>query len=285
MRWQLGRQSSNVEDRRGMSAPRVGGIGCLGLLVIIAISYFTGTNPLELLQQVGTDTSVSTQPPPAATQGTDAEREFVGSVLGSTEDAWTRIFAAGNRQYQVPRLVLFENAVTSACGFTSAAVGPFYCPPDQKVYLDLSFFRELSQQFGASGDFAKAYVIAHEVGHHVQNLLGISEQIDRARRRASEAQSNALSVLQELQADCFAGVWGQHAPDAEGRSMLENGDVEDGLRAAEAIGDDLIQKRSQGYVNPESFTHGTSKQRAYWLRRGLETGQIDACNTLPSEER
>jgi hypothetical protein len=285
MRWQLGRQSSNVEDRRGMTVPRAGGIGCLGLVVVIAIAYLTGSNPLELLQQMGTDTSISTQAPPATTGGTDTEGKFVRVVLGSTEDAWTQIFAAGNQQYQAPKLVLFENAVSSACGFNSAAVGPFYCPPDHKVYLDLSFFRELSQRFGASGEFAEAYVIAHEVGHHVQNLLGISDQIDRARRRASETQSNALSVIQELQADCFAGVWGHHAKDAEGRSMLEEGDVEDGLRAAQAIGDDLIQKRSQGYVNPESFTHGTSQQRAYWLRRGLETGRIDSCNTLESDGR
>ena len=285
MRWQLSRQSDNVEDRRGMNVPRAGGIGCLGLIVIIAIAYLTGTNPLELLQQVGTDTSVSTQPPPAATQGTDTGLKFVRAVLGSTEDAWTEIFAAANRQYQAPKLVLFENAYPSACGYNSSAVGPFYCPGDEKVYLDLSFFRELSQRFGASGDFAQAYVIAHEVGHHVQNQLGISEQIDRARRRASESQSNALSVLQELQADCFAGVWGNHAKDAQGRSLLEDGDVEEGLRAAEAIGDDLIQKRSQGYVNPESFTHGTSQQRAYWLRRGLETGQVNACNTMDSGGR
>jgi len=279
MRWQLSRQSSNIEDRRGLRMPQAGGIGCLGLVVIIVISYLTGSNPLDLLQQAGTDTSISTQAPAVAPGGSDAARDFVAAVLGDTEDAWTQIFASDGRRYQPPTLVLFENAVSSACGFNSAAVGPFYCPPDHKVYLDLSFFQELSRRFGASGDFAQAYVIAHEVGHHVQNLLGISDQIDRLRRRASERQSNALSVLQELQADCFAGVWGNHAGR---RDILEAGDVEEGLRAAEAIGDDLIQKRSQGYVNPESFTHGTSEQRAHWLRRGLETGRVDACNTLES---
>jgi predicted metalloprotease len=279
MRWQLGRKSSNIEDRRGMSIPRTGGIGCIGLLIVIAIAYFTNTNPLELLQQVDTGTSVSTQETSVPRSGPDKERDFVASVLGDTEDAWGQIFADAGRQYRAPKLVLFEGAVSSACGFNSAAVGPFYCPPDQKVYLDLSFFQQLDQRFGASGDFAQAYVIAHEVGHHVQNLLGISDQIDRARRRASEAESNALSVLQELQADCFAGVWGYHAGS---KNLLEAGDVEEGLQAAEAIGDDLIQKRSQGYVNPESFTHGTSEQRARWLRRGLESGRVDACNTLSS---
>jgi uncharacterized protein len=279
MRWQMSRQSSNIEDRRGMNVPRAGGIGCLGLVVVLVISYLTGSNPLELLQQLGTDTSVPTQERSAAPAGNDEGRQFVAAVLGSTEDAWSQIFAAGGRQYQPPKLVLFENAVSSACGFNSAAVGPFYCPPDQKVYLDLSFFQQLSQRFGASGDFARAYVIAHEVGHHVQNLLGISDQIDSARRRASEREANALSVLQELQADCFAGVWGHHA---NRKDLLDPGDVEEGLNAAQAIGDDLIQKRSQGYVNRDSFTHGTAEQRVYWLRRGLETGRVDACNTLES---
>jgi len=283
MRWQIGRRSSNVEDRRGMSAPRAGGIGCLGLAVIIAIAYFTGTNPLELLQQVGTDTSVSTQAPSVTPGVNDTDRAFVESVLGSTEDVWAEVFAGEGRRYQPPHLVLFENAVRSACGFNSAAVGPFYCPPDQYVYLDLSFFNELGRRFGAPGDFAQAYVIAHEVGHHVQNLLGISDEVDRLRRRANEREANALSVLLELQADCFAGVWGNHA--AKVKDYLEAGDVEEGLKAAQAIGDDLIQKRSQGYVNPDSFTHGTSEQRVSWLRRGLQTGRLDSCNTFDSAAR
>ena len=282
MRWQLSRKSSNVEDHRGMTAPRAGGIGCLGIVVIIVIAYLTGSNPLELLQQVGTDTTVSTQEPAAVPGQNDEASDFVRAILGDTEDAWTGIFASDGQQYQAPKLVLFTGAVSSACGYNSAAVGPFYCPPDQKVYLDLSFFQELSRRFGASGDFAQAYVIAHEVGHHVQNLLGISDEIDRLRRRSSETQANALSVMQELQADCLAGVWGNHA---HRKNLLEAGDIEEGLRAAEAIGDDLIQKRSQGYINPESFTHGTSEQRAYWLRRGLETGRVDACNTMESVSR
>jgi len=278
MRWQMSRRSSNVEDRRGIGVPKAGGIGCLGIVVVIVIAYLTGSNPLELLQQVGTDTSTQVQERSSPSTGTDADGLFVRHILGSTEDAWSQVFASNGLQYEPPTLVLFENAVSSACGFNSAAVGPFYCPPDQKVYLDLSFFHQLSSQFGASGDFARAYVIAHEVGHHVQNLLGISEQIDRARRDAGERESNALSVLQELQADCFAGVWGHYANQKE--RVLEPGDIEDGLNAAESIGDDLIQKRSQGYVNRDSFTHGTSQQRAYWLRRGLETGRVDSCNTL-----
>jgi len=282
MRWQLSRRSTNVEDRRGMGVPKAGGVGCLGLVIIIVIAYLTGNNPLELLQQVGTDTSVSTQAP-ATAPGTapDSGREFVEAILGSTEDVWTEIFAEAGRQYQIPILVLYRDAVSSACGFNSAAVGPFYCPPDRQVYLDPSFFQELSRRFGAPGDFANAYVIAHEVGHHVQNLLGISDRIQRLSRRASETEANRLSVLQELQADCFAGVWGNHA-HKQNPNLLEAGDVEAGLNAAQAIGDDLIQKRSRGYVSPESFTHGSSEQRAYWLRRGLETGRVDACNTMES---
>ncbi len=278
MRWQMSRKSTNVEDRRGMTMPRAGGIGCLGLIVIMAIAYFTGSNPLELLQQVGTDTSAPVQQRTSTPAANDTEGEFMRHVLGSTEDAWSQIFASEGMQYRVPTLVLFEDQVQSACGFSSAAVGPFYCPPDQKVYIDLSFFQQLSRQFGASGDFAQAYVIAHEVGHHVQNLLGISEQIERARSRAGERDANRLSVMLELQADCLAGVWGHYANQKE--RILDPGDIEEGLNAAQSIGDDLIQKRSQGYVNPDSFTHGTSQQRAYWLRRGLESGQVGACNVM-----
>jgi uncharacterized protein len=278
LRWESGRRSTNIEDRRGMSVgTRTGGISCLGLLVILVISWLTGQNPLRLLQQVGGE-QVSTQPPPSApVPGNDPQREFVSVVLGSTEDTWTRIFSDSGRQYRAPTLVLFSDAVESACGLNSAAVGPFYCPPDQKVYLDLSFFRELDQRFGAPGDFAQAYVIAHEVGHHVQNLLGISGQLDRMRRRAGEAEANELSVRLELQADCFAGVWGYHA---QNRNLLEAGDVEEGLRAAQMIGDDLLQKRARGYANPESFTHGTSEQRKYWLMRGLQSGRLDQCDTI-----
>jgi uncharacterized protein len=278
MRWQLGRQSTNIEDRRGMGmAPRAGGIGCLGLVVVLVLSYLTGQNPLELLQQVGTP-PVTTNVPESVPSGYDAERDFVARVLGDTEDTWGQIFAANGRQYEPPKLVLFTDAVRSACGFNSAAVGPFYCPPDQRVYLDLSFFRELDRRFGAPGDFAQAYVIAHEVGHHVQNLLGTSEQVHQMRSRKGEAEANALSVRQELQADCFAGVWSHHAQQQ--RNLLEAGDVEEGMRAAQAIGDDMLQKRAQGYINPESFTHGTAEQRARWLKRGLQTGRIDQCDTF-----
>jgi uncharacterized protein len=278
MRWQLGRQSTNIEDRRGMGmAPRAGGIGCLGLVVVLVLSYLTGQNPLELLQQVDT-APVTTNVPESVPLGYDAERDFVARVLGDTEDTWGQIFAANGRQYQPPKLVLFTDAVRSACGFNSAAVGPFYCPPDQRVYLDLSFFRELDRRFGAPGDFAQAYVIAHEVGHHVQNLLGTSDQVHQMRSRLSEVEANALSVRQELQADCFAGVWSHHAQQQ--RNLLEAGDVEEGMRAAQAIGDDMLQKRAQGYINPESFTHGTAEQRARWLKRGLQTGRIDQCDTF-----
>jgi predicted metalloprotease len=278
MRWQLGRQSTNIEDRRGMGmAPRAGGIGCLGLVVVLILSYLTGQNPLELLRQVDTG-PVTTSVPESAPAGYDAERDFVARVLGDTEDTWAQIFAPSGRKYQPPKLVLFTDAVRSACGLNSAAVGPFYCPPDQRVYLDLSFFRELERRFGAPGDFARAYVIAHEVGHHVQNLMGTSEQVHQMRSRLSEAEANALSVRQELQADCFAGVWSHHAQQQ--RNMLEEGDVEEGMRAAQAIGDDMLQKRAQGYVNPESFTHGTAEQRARWLKRGLQTGRIEQCDTF-----
>ena len=278
MRWQLGRRSENIEDRRGLPvSPMTGGIGCVGLIVIGIIAYLTGQNPLDLLQQVTTDTSNAPvrEAPPA---GYDKERDFVASVLGDTEETWGKVFASSNRSYQPPKLVLFTDAVRSACGFGSAAVGPFYCPSDQKVYLDLNFFRELDRRFGAPGDFAQAYVIAHEVGHHVQNLLGIAAEVQRMRSRAGEAGANTLSVRQELQADCFAGVWGYHA--GRERNLLEQGDVEEGLRAAQAIGDDLLQRRARGYASPESFTHGTSEQRARWLRRGLETGRLDRCDTF-----
>jgi predicted metalloprotease len=255
-------------------SPRTGGVGCVGLIFILIISYFTGVNPLELLQQVGSDQTVRTTPMPSgsAPAGQDRERDFVAAVLGSTEDVWQQLFASTGAQYRPPKLVLFNDAVQSACGMNSAAVGPFYCPPDERVYLDLGFFRELARRFEAPGDFAQAYVIAHEVGHHVQTLLGISEQMRRMQRGLSESDANALSVRQELQADCFAGVWGHHA-----QQLLEPGDVEEGLRAAQAIGDDMLQRRAQGYVVPESFTHGTSEQRADALRRGLQTGRIDQC--------
>jgi predicted metalloprotease len=282
MKWRDARRSENVEDRRGMSVGRAGaGIGGAGLLLILLVSLLTGQNPLELLQQVGPmpdSAQVGAGGPGVpSTAASDEAADFVRAVLGDTEDSWGRIFAASGRRYAEPGLVLFTGAVESACGFGSAAVGPFYCPGDSKVYLDLSFFEELSRRFGAPGDFAAAYVVAHEVGHHVQKLLGIEERVSRLRRRVGETEANALSVRVELQADCFAGVWGHHAAR---KDLLEEGDVEEGLRAAAAIGDDRLQRRSQGYVTLDSFTHGSSAERVEWLTRGLQSGDLQRCDTF-----
>ena len=285
MRWEGARQSTNIQDRRGISGGGMIGGGGIGmLLLVLLISFITGRNPLELLSQVDEVNPASTeqQAPTGAAPASDEQARFVGAVLADTEDTWNRVFASRNAQYEEPVLVLFDGSVQSACGFASAAVGPFYCPGDHKLYLDLSFFRDLAQRFGAPGDFAQAYVVAHEVGHHVQTLLGVSEQVHRARSRAGETAANALQVRMELQADCLAGVWGHHANQ---RQMLESGDIEEGLRAAAAIGDDRLQRESQGYVAPESFTHGSSAQRASWLRRGLETGDINACDTFNADLR
>jgi uncharacterized protein len=282
--------SSNVEDRRGqrISFGRGMGrgptLGCGGLLVVLVISLLTGTDPSKLLSLLsGQGGGQSSQPresgprPPAAPPG-DELGQFASIVLKDTEDTWNGIFQRSGKRYQEPRLVLFSQAVRSACGTSSSAVGPFYCQLDGKVYLDTSFFRELSRRFGAPGDFAAAYVIAHEVGHHVQNLLGVAEQVNRRRERVSRAQGNALSVAIELQADCFAGVWGNHAH--KDRNIIEPGDFEEGLRAASSIGDDRLQSMGQGYVQPESFTHGSSEQRVAWLKKGLETGDPTACDTF-----
>ena len=275
MRWESGRRSSNIEDRRGMGgAGMIGGGGIGMLILVLIISFITGQNPLELLQQVPQSTETA---PGGAPPADDPQSQMISAVLADTEDTWKQIFAQNGSQYEEPVLVLFDGSVQSACGMASSAVGPFYCPGDHKLYIDLSFFRELDQRFGAPGDFAQAYVVAHEIGHHVQTLLGLSSRVNQMRQRASEAEANALSVRQELQADCYAGVWGNHAAR---RSWLEDGDVEEGLRAAAAIGDDRLQKQSQGYVAPESFTHGSSEQRQQWLRRGLQTGDIRQCDTF-----
>ncbi len=288
MRWEDQRRSENIEDRRGMKAP--GGVGFKGgigtIVVVLIISWLTGANPLTLFQLAGglgggAGRQAPVQQGKVGVPTGDPQAEFVSTVLASTEDAWGRVFQQAGQRYTPPTLVLFEDAVQSACGTNSAAVGPFYCPADQKLYIDLGFFRELDQQFGAPGDFAQAYVIAHEVGHHLQTLLGVSDQVQAARQRAGQVEGNRLSVLQELQADCFAGVWGNHAA----QKMLENGDVEEGLRAAAAIGDDRMQKRAQGRVSPESWTHGSSEQRVEWLRRGLSQGTIDACDTFGQASR
>lgn len=275
MRWEGGRRSTNIEDRRGMSMGTMGGGGIGMLLLILTVSCLTGTNPLALLQMAEQVQPAQTESVPTGAPTNDPAAEFVSVVLGDTEETWNRIFSQSNRQYREPVLVLFENSVQSACGSASSASGPFYCPGDQKVYLDLSFFRELDSRFGAPGDFAQAYVVAHEVGHHVQNLLGINRQVSEAQQGGgSRAQANALSVQLELQADCFAGVWGHHAGK---KSLLDSGDVEEGLSAAAAIGDDRL---TGGRVSPESFTHGTSEQRARWLRQGLQSGDVNSCDTF-----
>lgn len=254
-----------------------GGIGMI--LVILVVSWLTGTNPLTLLEVVQDQSGPAAveQPAPAGAPASDPEAEFIKVVLADLEDTWGRLFQASNSRYEPPVLVLFTGEVSSACGSASSAVGPFYCPGDQKVYLDLGFFRELSQRFGAPGDFAQAYVVAHEVGHHVQHLTGVNAEVSRLQRQSGEAERNTLSVRLELQADCYAGVWGHHAGQ---RQLLDPGDVEEGLTAAAAIGDDRLQREGRGRVVPESFTHGTSAQRAEWLRRGIETGRVDSCNTL-----
>jgi len=289
MRWEDREGSSNVEDRRGMVSRRTG-VGCGGLLLVVVIAWLTGANPSQLLGLLGlVEQMVPPAGEPQAPAGTppaaDPQARFVGVVLKDTDDAWGAIFARSGGEYEKPRLVLFEREVASACGFTSSAVGPFYCPSDRKVYLDLSFFRELASRFGAPGDFAQAYVVAHEVGHHVQNLLGISERVSAMQRRAgSEEEANALSVRLELQADCFAGVWGRTAA-ARDPQFIEEGDIEEGLRAAAAIGDDRIQSQAQGYVVPESWTHGSSEMRVRWFRRGLQGGDAEACDAFETRGR
>ncbi len=290
MRWEGREGSSNVEDRRGMRVPggRAGGFGCIGLLVVLAISLLTGADPRQLLgllgvveQLVPQQTSTVQEGPVGQAPGDDPQAKFIGVVLKDTENTWNAVFQKSGQRYAEPTLVLFDGRVSSACGMASAAVGPFYCPADSKVYLDLAFFRELERRFGAPGDFAQAYVVAHEVGHHVQNLLGLSDQVLAAQQRArSKEEGNALSVLLELQADCFAGVYGHF-----NQQLLEPGDVEEGLRAAAAIGDDMIQQQSQGYVAPESWTHGSSEMRVRWFRQGLQSGDPASCDTFKQGQR
>jgi predicted metalloprotease len=279
MRWTMGRRSDNIEDRRGANVPLVAG-GGLGTVAIILLALFFGFDPSVLLQTDAPQPGPRSEAP-TAPSGRDDLRDFVSVVLADTEDTWRALFRRMNREYRDPRLVLFSGAVQSACGMAGEAVGPFYCPADQKLYLDLSFFRALRDRFGAPGDFAQAYVIAHEVGHHVQTLLGISERVMAQRQRADQATANALSVRQELQADCLAGVWAHNANQA--RQILEAGDLEEALRAAAAIGDDRLQQRSQGRVVPESFTHGSSAQRVRWFKQGFSSGDIRQCDTFRTE--
>jgi uncharacterized protein len=275
------RRSDNVEDDRGSGIGRRGaGIG-IGTIVIVVIGYFMGVNPATLLSLLsGGDPQQASVPTPVtgSTDANDPQVDFVRAILGETEDVWGQYFNAMGKTYTRPKLVLFSGQVGSACGLASSAAGPFYCPGDQKVYIDLTFYRQLATEFGAPGDFARAYVIAHEVGHHVQNLLGITDNAEQAERRAGRTGANQVSVMVELQADCFAGVWAAQANRA--RKILEPGDLEQGLAAASSVGDDTLQKRMQGTVVPDSFTHGTSAQRVRWFRRGYDSGKIDNCDTF-----
>jgi predicted metalloprotease len=278
---QLGdqRESSNVEDRRGMGIGVGGGLG-VGGIVIALIAYFLGIDPAPILNgmQSAQQTSVPAQQQSRGLP-TDAGGVFVRKVLASTEDVWTQLFADMRRQYRQPHVVLYDRATRTACGTGQSAMGPFYCPNDERVYLDLSFFNELQSRFHAPGDFAQAYVIAHEVGHHVQKQLGIMDRMESMRGRVSRQDANQASVRLELQADCFAGVWSHHAANA---NLLDPGDLEEGLAAASAVGDDRLQRASQGYVVPDSFTHGSSAQRTRWFRRGMETGRLQDCDTFSS---
>jgi len=284
MRWQMGRRSDNIEDRRGVGMGGVAIGGGIGTVILVVVAMFLGVDPSVILQ--GGDTSVSTAPPAGERRAAPPEEEqlkdFVSVILADTEDTWTEIFRRMNREYRDPSLVLFSGAVRSSCGTAESAVGPFYCPPDQKVYLDLQFFRDLRDRFRAPGEFAQAYVIAHEVGHHVQNLLGISEKVRAMQSRAGEREGNALSVRLELQADCLAGVWANNANRS--RQILEQGDVESGLNAAAAVGDDRLQRQAHGTVVPDAFTHGSSNQRVRWFKRGLESGAVRQCDTFGARE-
>jgi hypothetical protein len=285
MRWEFGRRSNNVEDRRGMqvSAPVVGGgIGAVILSVIVAL---LGGDPSVILEQASppSDRPSTESHRTTSSPAQDQMADFVSVVLADTEDAWRDLFRQSGETYVEPSLVLYSDAVESACGFAKAAMGPFYCPRDQKVYIDLSFYQDLKSRHQAPGDFAQAYVIAHEVGHHVQNLLGISDKVRALQSQSDRVEANQLSVRLELQADCFAGVWAHQAQRA--RQVLEEGDIEEALNAASSIGDDRLQSRARGYVVPESFTHGSSAQRVSWFKRGIQTGAPEQCNTFAVANR
>ena len=285
MRWEDGRQSSNVEDRRGMRVPggRAGGLGLGTLVVALLGSWLFGINPMVTIGLMEGASQLGGGAPTQQVQGkagpvADEGGRFTSVVLASTEDVWTEIFRQGGSQYRPPKLVMFDGATPTACGTGQSAAGPFYCPLDQSVYIDLSFYRMLSQKFQAPGEFANAYVVAHEVGHHIQNLLGTMKQVQGAQQRAGERQANQLSVRLELQADCYAGVWAHHSQKARG--WLDNTDIEAGLNAASQIGDDKMMRRSQGTVVPDAFTHGSGQQRVHWFGVGIKTGRLDACDTF-----
>jgi hypothetical protein len=294
MRWKDERQSDNVEDRRGQGggfgglSMRRGGIGIGTILLALVGGWALGINPLEILGLIGGDGGTVLQAPAPSAPGRqgaspdDPGGRFVSAVLASTEDAWTDVFRRAGAEYRAPRLVMFSGATQTACGLGQSAAGPFYCAEDQTVYIDLGFYEMLQQRFKAPGDFAQAYVVAHEVGHHVQNLLGTMDKVQSQRQRMSERQYNQLSVRLELQADCFAGIWARQSQQAKG--WLEEGDVEEGLNAASQIGDDTMQKRTQGTVVPDAFTHGSSKQRVQWFRVGMESRQLSDCDTFARTE-
>jgi predicted metalloprotease len=285
MRMDDQRDSDNVEDRRGEGGGGIGrgGVGIGGIVLALVVSYFTGINPMTLLGFIE-QTPLAQHSAPAAHKppAHDENARFVSKVLASTEDVWTETFRQNGKQYEAPKLVLFTGSTPTACGTGQTAMGPFYCPGDHKVYIDLAFYRELKERFHAPGEFAQAYVIAHEVGHHVQNLLGIADKVQKARQRSSKAEANAMSVRMELQADCLAGVWGKRTDTM--KKVLEPGDLEAALNAASAIGDDRLQQQSQGHVVPESFTHGSSAQRVRWFKAGFESGDMNRCNTFKAAQ-
>jgi len=283
MRWQGRRGSRNVEDRRRSGIARKAGGGGIGVIVLALVAIYFGVDPSIVLNRGGTllEGSGSESQPYRPTPEEERLADFVSVVLADTEDTWNKLFEQVGRRYQEPKLVLFSGSVKSACGLGQAAMGPFYCPADQKAYIDLSFYKDLKLRHRAPGDFAQAYVIAHEIGHHVQNLLGISKEVQHLQQRVGRAESNALSVKLELQADCLSGVWAHDANRT--RQLLETGDVEEALNAASAIGDDRLQKQTRGYVTPESFTHGTSAQRVFWFKTGLKKGEINDCNTFAAK--
>lgn len=277
MRWRGERQSTNIEDRRGLSGGKVAVGGGIGTLLLLIIALLFGADPRQLLEQVPSGGGSEVQSSRPVNTEEEELKQFVSVVLAKSEDVWQDVFRQNGRQYREPTLVLFTEQVQSACGRAGASVGPFYCPGDEKVYIDLSFYEELRRRFNAPGDFAQAYVIAHEVGHHVQNLMGISDRVDAMQRRVSEVEANQLSVRLELQADFFAGLFARHV---QNQGVLESGDIEEALRAASAIGDDTIQRRTTGSVVPDSFTHGTSEQRLRWFKRGYDSGDMRQGDTF-----
>lgn len=283
MRWEQGRRSDNIEDRRGMRIGTKGlAGGGIGAIVLALVALYFGVDPSVVLNQVGNQAPTQEAQQTSFSPEEEHQKDFVSAVLADTEDVWGAIFKASGQTYTQPRLVLFSGAVQSACGFAEAAMGPFYCPGDHKLYLDMRFFNDLAQRHGAPGDFAQAYVVAHEIGHHVQTLLGVSDQVNAARQRTDEAGGNALQVRMELQADCFAGVWANHANQA--RQILEPGDTEEALAAAAGVGDDRLQKLARGYVVPESFTHGSSEQRMRWFSRGMQSGDPGQCDSFKATQ-